>query len=133
MLSDITNPHENARELLLTRLGLIPLIFDGGMGSQLQARGLVPGELPEAYNLTHPDIVMDIHREYLASGSTCILTNTFGSNRFRVEESPYSLKEIIDAAISNGRAAIALEKERCIRETSKKTASCFWISDRSAS
>ena len=127
MLSDITNPPVNANELLLTRLGLIPLIFDGGMGSQLQARGLVPGELPEAYNLTHPDIVMDIHREYLASGATCILTNTFGSNRFRVEGSPYSLKEIIDAAISNGRAAIALENERCIKENIEKD--CFLFLD----
>jgi len=107
MLSDKINSNISARELLLTKLGQTPLIFDGGMGSQLQARGLVPGELPEAYNLTHPDIVIDIHREYLASGSSCIITNTFGSNRYRIDESPFSLKEIITAAIQNGRSAIA--------------------------
>ncbi|MEI8199727.1 MAG: homocysteine S-methyltransferase family protein [Eubacteriales bacterium] len=127
MLSDKINSNISARELLLTKLGQKPLIFDGGMGSQLQARGLVPGELPEAYNLTHPDIVTDIHREYLASGSSCILTNTFGSNRYRLEESPFSLKEIITAAIQNGRSAIALEKKRCIKEGIEKD--CFLFLD----
>lgn len=127
MLSDKINSNISARELLLTKLGQTPLIFDGGMGSQLQARGLVPGELPEAYNLTHPDIVIDIHREYLASGSSCIITNTLGSNRYRIDESPFSLKEIITAAIQNGRSAIALEKNRCIKECIEKD--CFLFLD----
>jgi len=143
MLSDKITPHidnndlrtneaneslpMNSKELLLTKLGQTPLIFDGGMGSQLQARGLVPGELPEIYNLTHPDIVMDIHREYLASGASCILTNTFGSNRYRIDECPYSLEEIIDAAVSNGRSAISLEKDRCLKEGIKKD--CFLFLD----
>jgi len=47
MLSDEIVPHKSARERLLAKLGQVPLVFDGGMGSQLQARGLVPGELPE--------------------------------------------------------------------------------------
>lgn len=127
MLSDKIDTSSNARELLLAKLGQTPLIFDGAMGSQLQSRGLVPGELPEAYNLTHPDTVIDIHREYLASGSCCILTNTFGSNRYRVEESPYSLKEIITAAISNGRSAIDLEKTRCLADGTPKD--CFLFLD----
>lgn len=127
MLSDKLSPQIDNKELLLTQLGQIPLIFDGGMGSQLQARGLVPGELPEAYNLTHPNIVVDIHREYLASGSSCILTNTFGSNRYRVEESPYTLEEIILAAVLNGRSAIALEKERCQKKGIEKN--CFLFLD----
>ncbi len=121
------SPAIDNKELLLTKLGQTPLIFDGAMGSQLQARGLVPGELPEAYNLTHPEIVVDIHREYLAAGSTCILTNTFGSNRYRVDESPYSLEEIILAAVFNGRSAIALEKERCQKEGIEKD--CFLFLD----
>jgi 5-methyltetrahydrofolate--homocysteine methyltransferase len=127
MLSDEIVPHKSARERLLAKLGQVPLVFDGGMGSQLQARGLVPGELPEAYNITHSDIVIDIHREYLASGSSCILTNTFGSNRYRVEESPYTLDEIIGAAITNGRAAITLENERCRKEGIEKD--CFLFLD----
>ena len=127
MLSDKIIKKEKTKEELLSKLGRIPLIFDGGMGSQLQARGLVPGELPEGYNVTHSEIVTDIHREYLASGSSCILTNTFGSNRYRVEDSPYSLEEIIAAAITNGRAAIAMEKERCQREGIEKD--CFLFLD----
>ena len=37
------------------------IFFDGGMGSLLQARGLKPGELPETWNLLHPDVVEEIH------------------------------------------------------------------------
>lgn len=123
MLSDKVNSKINTTELLLSKLGKTPLVFDGGMGSQLQARGLEPGELPEVYNITHPDIVIDIHREYLASGSCCITTNTFGSNQYRVSECGFSLEEIMNAAISNGRAAIAIENERCTKANIEKD--CF--------
>ena len=127
MLSDEIITRKSTRVSLFEKLGKAPLVFDGAMGSQLQARGLVPGELPEAYNITHPGIVIDIHREYLASGASCILTNTFGSNRYRVDESPYSLEEIIGAAVTNGRAAIALENERCSKEGIQKD--CFLFLD----
>ena len=39
------------------------LYFDGGTGTYLQARGLVPGEKPEMWNITHPDIIENLHRE----------------------------------------------------------------------
>lgn len=38
---------------------------DGGMGSLLQARGLKPGELPETWNVLHPEILKEVHLEYL--------------------------------------------------------------------
>ena len=41
------------------------LYFDGGMGSLLQERGLKPGELPETWNIEHPEILIEIHKEYL--------------------------------------------------------------------
>ena len=44
------------------------IYFDGGMGSLLQARGLKPGELPETWNLSRPEIITEIHREYLDAG-----------------------------------------------------------------
>lgn len=112
---------------LLSKLGKIPLIFDGGMGSQLQARGLAVGELPEVFNITHPDIVVDIHREYLAAGSSCITTNTFGANRFRFADTSYAPADIIPAAAANGRKAIAMEKERCRRLGIEKD--CFLFLD----
>ena len=45
------------------------IYFDGGMGSLLQARGLKPGELPETWNLSRPEIITEIHREYIEAGA----------------------------------------------------------------
>ena len=124
MLSDkMTRNCSELRSLL----GKEVLIFDGGMGSQLQARGMVPGELPEAYNLTDPEMVTAIHGDYLAAGSDCITTNTFGANRYRVEESGFALEDIIRSAVSNGRKAIEAEAARRTREGVKKK--CFLVQD----
>ena len=41
--------------MILERLGKELLFFDGGMGTLLQAKGLLPGELPETWNLTHAE------------------------------------------------------------------------------
>ena len=48
------------------------LYFDGGMGTLLQARGLRAGEKPEQWNITHPEIITEIHLEYLKAGSYCM-------------------------------------------------------------
>ena len=55
------------------------LLFDGGMGSLLVKRGLLPGEKPEYWNLTHPDAIEEIHAAYIAAGADIINTNTFGA------------------------------------------------------
>ena len=84
------------------------IYFDGGMGSLLQARGLKPGELPETWNLSRPEIITEIHREYLDAGSDVVTTNTFGANHFKFkEEDGYSVKEIVTAAVRNAKNAIA--------------------------
>ena len=44
------------------------LFCDGGMGSLLQAKGLKPGELPGIWNVTHPEVLVEIHRAYLEAG-----------------------------------------------------------------
>ena len=56
------------------------VFFDGGMGSLLQARGLKPGQLPETWNLSHPEILKEIHTSYLQAGCDILTTNTFGAN-----------------------------------------------------
>ena len=56
------------------------LVLDGGMGTLLQARGLAPGELPERWNLTHPQAIQEIHAAYFAAGSHVVATNTFGAS-----------------------------------------------------
>ena len=56
------------RYMLRDRLGKELLYFDGGMGTLLQERGLAPGELPETWNLLHPEVLVEIHRAYLRPG-----------------------------------------------------------------
>ena len=51
--------------MILDRLGKELLFFDGGMGTLLQAGGLKPGELPETWNMTHPEKITGIHRKYI--------------------------------------------------------------------
>lgn len=57
-------------------------LLDGAMGTQLFARGVAPGTCGDALNLQSPEILLDIHRAYLAAGSDAVITNTFGANRF---------------------------------------------------
>ncbi len=79
------------------------VILDGGMGTLLQERGLVLGEYPELWNISHPDVIKDIHREYFDAGSNIVCTNTFGANILKFSEN--QLENIIKAAVDNARCA----------------------------
>ena len=79
------------------------VFLDGGMGTLLQERGLLPGELPELWNLTHADEIKSIHRAYYDAGSHIVNTNTFGANILKF--SPEDLDKIVKSAIENARAA----------------------------
>lgn len=79
------------------------LYLDGGMGTLLQARGLSAGELPERWNLSHPDVITAIHKQYFDAGSNVVNTNTFGANCFKFGAD--ELETIICAAINNARRA----------------------------
>lgn len=81
------------------------VILDGAMGTMLQARGLELGGIPEVMNITAPDKVTQIHREYIAAGSSVVYTNTFGANRYKMKDSGYSVKELVSAAVDNARKA----------------------------
>ncbi len=61
------------------------LILDGAMGTLLQERGLRPGQSPEELNLTMPEVVASVHRDYLQAGADIIVTNTFGGSRCKLE------------------------------------------------
>ncbi len=71
-------------EWLTQLLAAGPVVTDGAWGTELQARGLPAGELPDGWNLTHPERVAEVARAYVAAGSRVILTNTFGANRLRL-------------------------------------------------
>ena len=79
------------------------VILDGGLGTLLQQRGLKPGELPELWNITHPEEIQAIHKAYFDAGSNIINANTFGANilKFSIDE----LDCIVKAAIENARIA----------------------------
>ena len=63
-----------------------PVVTDGSWGTQMQKRGLKRGECPDSWNLSHPDRVLDVARQYVDAGSRIILTNTFGSSRLALEK-----------------------------------------------
>ena len=87
------------------KLGKEMLLFDGAMGTQLQAHGLQAGELPEVWNLTHADVVRGIHRAYADAGCDILKANTFGANALKFAGTPYTVSEIVQAALKNARAA----------------------------
>jgi 5-methyltetrahydrofolate--homocysteine methyltransferase len=60
------------------------LIFDGGMGSLLQRRGLQAGQSPEEFGMRRPEVVADIHAEYARAGALVVTTNTFGATRYKL-------------------------------------------------
>ena len=82
------------------------LFLDGGMGTQLQAKGLQPGEIPELWNLSRPQDVRAVHEAYFSAGADIVYANTFGANPAKYHgDAP--LADVIQAGIS-----IALEAAR---------------------
>ena len=81
------------------------LIFDGAMGTMLQKKGLKVGENPEILNIKSPDIIEEIHREYIESGSNVITTNTFGANERKLKLCNLQVEEAVDAAVQIAKKA----------------------------
>ena len=81
------------------------VILDGGMGTMLQAKGLELGEIPEVLGLEKPEVIIEIHKSYIEAGSDIVYTNTFGANRYKLEECHYTVEEMICGAIANARKA----------------------------
>ncbi|MBW7572994.1 homocysteine S-methyltransferase family protein [Caproiciproducens faecalis] len=88
---------------ILEELGKRMVFFDGGMGTLLQENGLGPGELPELWNLTRPELIEDIHRRYRAAGADILTANTFGANPIKLHG--HSTEEIVTAAVNLARKA----------------------------
>ena len=81
------------------------LILDGAMGTVLLARGAAAGKYPETLCMTNGDIIRDIHRQYIESGSDIIYAFTFGANRRKLAGSGYSCPGIIKKAVSLAKEA----------------------------
>ena len=84
--------------------------LDGGMGTLLQEKGLKPGEYPERWNITRPDVITAIHKDYFDAGSNVVCTNTFGANSLKFEKN--ELENIIMSAVFNAKTARDLSKNK---------------------
>jgi methionine synthase I (cobalamin-dependent) len=82
-----------------------PVVTDGAWGTQLYARGLDPGDVPDSWNLSHPDRVEEVGRAYVEAGSQVILTNTLRANR--VTLAAYGLAE---KTVEINRAGAAISR-----------------------
>ncbi|MGI6360951.1 MAG: homocysteine S-methyltransferase family protein [Bacillota bacterium] len=85
------------------------IIFDGGMGSLLAEKGLAL--TGAANNLDHPKVVQEVHEEYLAAGSRCLITNTLTLNEIYMNKKG-ALKIDLEAA---NRAAVVIAQEAIVQ------------------
>jgi 5-methyltetrahydrofolate--homocysteine methyltransferase len=103
------------KRTLRSLLGRQILFFDGATGTVLQNSGLKPGELPETWNILHPEKIIELHYNYLKAGANIVKTNTFGAYttkyHFGTNDSlPESgsagdLASVVKAAVVNAREA----------------------------
>lgn len=77
------------------------------MGTMLQKAGLPLGQAPETYNLSHPDIVTDIHRQYFEAGARLVLANTFGANAHKLAAAGLTPSQAVSAAVRCAKQAAA--------------------------
>lgn len=81
------------------------VFLDGGMGTQLQARGLQPGQKPELAALEMPDVLTAIHTDYVNAGADILLTNTFGANAKKLAGCGHTVEDVVTASIACARKA----------------------------
>ena len=83
------------------------IILDGAMGTGWQQRGLKPGGIGELLNLTDPELLKSVYRDYIQAGSQIIYANTFGANALKLSGTGHGVEEVISAAIRTAREAAA--------------------------
>lgn len=76
------------------------VFLDGGMGTQLQARGLQPGQKPELAALEMPDVLTAIHTDYANAGADILLANTFGANAKKLAGCGHTVEDVVTASIA---------------------------------
>lgn len=88
-------------------------LMDGAVGTSLWSKADANGIKREAvwtYNITHPDIVAELVREYVEAGAEIVLTNTFGVNAETIKRTPYSVDEIVKTAVKIARSNAGTSK-----------------------
>lgn len=90
------------KKALKDRLGKEWLFCDGGTGTFLQEHGLQGGELPETWNVLHPEVILKLYESYLSAGADIFNTNTFGLNSLKF---PGRIEELMNAAVELAKQA----------------------------
>ncbi len=94
------------KQILQQRLaGQDFVLLDGAMGTMLLAAGLKLGENPELFALARPEVLLDIHRQYMAAGSNIIYACTFGANARKLAGSGHTPEEVISRAVQIAKQA----------------------------
>ncbi len=81
------------------------VIFDGGMGTMLQERGMPMGAVPELISIQKPEWILDIHRSYIRAGADVIYANTFGANAYKLKNCGHSVAEVIGTSVKLAKQA----------------------------
>jgi homocysteine S-methyltransferase len=102
MTTPLTTRAQEFRDQLAHRV----LVADGAMGTMLYSRGVFINRCFDELNLAQPDLVRQIHREYVKAGAEILETNTFGANRARL--AAFGIAEKLDAI---NRAGVRLARE----------------------
>ncbi len=98
------------------------LVFDGAMGTEIQKLNPVPEDFPDnkdGFNdglvLTHPEWIVKIHEKYIQAGADCIETNTFGSNKIKLDEYGFGERtvEMNKKAVSLALEAVKNTQKNC--------------------
>ena len=84
-----------------------PVFFDGGMGTMIQKTGVTGYAIPEDLNFSNPEIIKDIHAQYLRAGSAVITANSFGANPIKLSAAEHSAEEYISKAVQLVKESIA--------------------------
>ena len=87
----------------MDKLGKEILFIDGAMGTILQEKGL--NTLPEIWNITNSQEILNIHSLYVSAGCNMLKTNTFGANRLKLKDTGYTPQEIVTAAVNIAKKA----------------------------
>ncbi len=81
------------------------ILLDGGFGTELIKKGLLPEEDTVNAVFDHPEWVKEIHKAYIAAGSNIIMADTFGANAFKLENSTHTVEECVNKAVSLAKEA----------------------------
>ena len=93
---------------ILEKVQTAGLVFDGAMGSMLIQQGITGSEAPELWNLTHPEIILDIHRAYYAAGSDVASANTYGASAMKLKK-----MGVVQSVEAVNRAGVKIARQAC--------------------